>query len=66
MRVQVNGKAQNLPDEATISKLLDQLHVKTDGTAVELNRTIVPRARYPETPLKEGDAVEIVTFVGGG
>jgi sulfur carrier protein len=66
MRVQVNGKAQDLPEDATISKLLDQFHVKTDGTAVEVNRTIVPRARYAETPLKEGDAVEIVTFVGGG
>jgi thiazole synthase len=34
--------------------------------AVEVNRDVVPRARHPEHPLREGDTVEIVTLVGGG
>lgn len=66
MRVQVNGKAQNVPDGLTISNLLDHFNVKTDGTAVELNLRIVPRVEYASTSLAEGDALEIVTFVGGG
>ena len=34
--------------------------------AVERNREIVPRARYPETRLEAGDALEVVELVGGG
>jgi thiamine biosynthesis protein ThiS len=33
---------------------------------VELNRQIVRRPRLAETPLAEGDAIELVHFVGGG
>ena len=34
--------------------------------AVEVNRMVVPRAEYPSTTLREGDAVEVIHFVGGG
>ncbi len=34
--------------------------------AVELNEEIVPKAQYNTTVLKDGDCVEIVSFVGGG
>ncbi len=40
--------------------------MKGDRVAVELNREIVPRARWAETPLHDGDQLEIVHFVGGG
>ena len=33
---------------------------------VELNGAIVPKARYAETILHDGDSVEIVCFMGGG
>ena len=66
MQVRLNGEWRDVPEAATISQLLDQLRIKRDGTAVEVNREIVPRARHAESVLKEGDAVEIVTFVGGG
>ena len=42
---------------------------RPDGTprlAVERNGNIVPRARYGETVLEDGDVLEIVRFVGGG
>jgi len=34
--------------------------------AVEVNRAVVPRAEYDVTALRDGDAVEIIHFVGGG
>lgn len=34
--------------------------------AVERNGEIVPKSKYAETVLAEGDCVEIVNFVGGG
>ena len=40
--------------------------MKPDRVAVELDREIVPRDRWPETPLKEGDCLEIVHLIGGG
>ena len=40
--------------------------MKPDRVAVELNREIVPRDRWSETLLKDGDRLEIVHFVGGG
>jgi thiamine biosynthesis protein ThiS len=42
------------------------LGMKVDRVAVELNRDIVPRDRWAETVLNEGDRLEIVHFVGGG
>jgi len=66
MRITVNGNTQELPDAATVAQLLDRLKVKRDGIAVEVNREIVPRARHAGQTLRDGDAVEVVTFVGGG
>lgn len=34
--------------------------------AVELNGEIVPKSEYANTYLKDGDVVEVVSFVGGG
>jgi sulfur carrier protein len=43
-----------------------ELALDARKVAVELNRTIVPRSEYATTTLREGDAVEIVSFIGGG
>ena len=49
-----------------VDALVEQLGMKADRVAVELNREIVPRERWPETALRDGDRLEIVHFVGGG
>jgi sulfur carrier protein len=66
MQVKLNGEARELPEAMTILQLLEWLKVRRDIVAVEVNREIVPRARHGERRLEEGDAVEVVTFVGGG
>ena len=50
----------------SLTQLIEQLGMKGDRVAVELNREIVSRAQWPETSLKDGDQLEIVHFVGGG
>ena len=50
----------------TLALLIEQLGMKQDRVAVELNRDIVPRSKWAETNLSEGDRLEIVHFVGGG
>ena len=66
MQVKLNGEARELPEAMTILQLLESLKVRRDTVAVEVNRVIVPRARHGDRRLEEGDAVEVVTFVGGG
>jgi thiamine biosynthesis protein ThiS len=66
MRVTVNGEVQELPPEATVTTVLAVLEIAPQGVAVERNRAIVPKSLYAQTVLQDGDALEIVQFVGGG
>jgi thiamine biosynthesis protein ThiS len=64
--IQVNGEARQVPEELTLASLLDWLRVPADRVAVEHNLEIVPRDRWSETTIREGDRLEVVHFVGGG
>jgi thiamine biosynthesis protein ThiS len=71
MRLHINGEENTFAETAsgaacTLSALIESLEMKPDRVAVELNRDIVPRDRWPQTQLKDGDRLEIVHFVGGG
>ncbi len=66
MRVQLNGEEKQVAEGLTLAALIEQLGMKPDRVAAELNREIVPRERWLETPLHEGDRLEVVHFVGGG
>ncbi len=66
MNLTINGEPRSLPSTETLGALVGQLGMKSDRVAIELNREIVPRDQWPLTPLKEGDRLEIVHFVGGG
>jgi sulfur carrier protein len=65
MTVTVNGEARDLPDNETVRALVGRFNLAPEKVAIELNRRLVRAAQY-DTPLKNGDEVEIVTFVGGG
>lgn len=66
LSVLVNGEPRAVQAPATLADLLEQLSLDPRQVVVELNREIVRRPRLAETPLHEGDAVELVHFVGGG
>jgi sulfur carrier protein len=65
MNLTINGETQASSAE-TLGALVEGLGMKPDRVAVELNREIVPRDQWPQTPLHDGDRLEIVHFVGGG
>jgi thiamine biosynthesis protein ThiS len=65
MKLILNGESQT-SSAATLSALVEQLGMKADRVAIELNREIVPRDQWAQTPLHDGDQLEIVQFVGGG
>ncbi len=62
----VNGQSRVIDPGASLCVLLDQLSLSGKRVAVEKNGEIVPRSRYPDTPLADGDQLEIVVAVGGG
>jgi len=64
--VAVNGESRQVPSGSTISDLLRTLALDSARIAVEHNRRVIPRAEHAAARLNHGDAVEIVTFVGGG
>ena len=71
MKLHINGDARTFaepasPAEFTLAFLVESLNMKADRVAVELNREIASRERWPRTILKDGDHLEIVHFVGGG
>ena len=66
IQLSVNGQVQRLEPGANIAQLLDALELAGKRVAVEKNGEIVPRSRYSDTRLAEGDALEIVVAVGGG
>ncbi len=65
MRIKVNGQDREVANGASITTLLAESKLKPQTVAVELNRRLVRSEKYDQ-PLKAGDEVEIVTFVGGG
>lgn len=65
MNIMVNGQPCTVPEDATILTLLADAKLSPQKVAVELNKRLLRTERYSE-PLKPGDEVEIVTFVGGG
>ncbi len=64
--IQLNGECREFAEGSTLLTLLDSLSLRPQQVAIELNRSVVPRAQYAETTLSAEDKVEVVTFVGGG
>jgi sulfur carrier protein len=62
----VNGQARSFDGPTNVETLLRALELDRRKVAVERNELIVPRSAYAETWLAEGDALEIVHFIGGG
>jgi sulfur carrier protein len=66
MQVTVNGAPKELPEGLSVRGMLEHLALASGPVAVEINRAIVPRAKHASHVVNEGDAIEIVHFVGGG
>ncbi len=66
MVIQLNGERYEVPEPLTIDALLARLEIDARRVAVELNEYVVKKRAYADTVVNEGDAVEVVNFVGGG
>jgi len=66
IHVVVNGAPRELPAALTFAELIDTLDLAGKRLAIERNGEIVPRSRFGEARLNEGDRIEVVIAVGGG
>ena len=66
MHIRLNGKDREVPSGLSVRALLESLELHPGLVVVELNRDILERDRYADVPVREGDTIELVHFVGGG
>lgn len=64
--ITVNGNEIELSGALSVADYLEQNKYQLKRVAVELNGNILPKYEYSDTMLKDGDRLEVVSFVGGG
>lgn len=65
LQIALNG-APTTVQAATVAQLVEALALDSRKVAIERNLAIVPRSHYADTPILDGDRIEIVGFIGGG
>ena len=63
--IKINGEFFDFA-EIPLCQFLGEHHYCSERIAVERNEEIVPKSTYEQCILRDGDVVEIVSFVGGG
>ncbi|MEO1252088.1 MAG: sulfur carrier protein ThiS [Pseudomonadota bacterium] len=66
MNIRLNGEPFSYDGSPTVAGLIGELRLEPRKVAIERNLEIVPKSLYGETPIADGDRIEIVQFVGGG
>ncbi|MFP4473729.1 MAG: sulfur carrier protein ThiS [Candidatus Omnitrophota bacterium] len=66
MPITINGKQHSLGESRTLQSLLQKHCPEQKRVVAELNGSIIKRDHWPQTEVKDGDVLELVTFVGGG
>jgi thiamine biosynthesis protein ThiS len=66
LHITVNGDLVEVAGPLSITALLAQMDIDPRRVAVEHNLTVLKRAAFADTVVRDGDRIEIVNFVGGG
>lgn len=66
MKVLINGKEKELAENLSIEKMLSAIDINREVVVIEYNEKILKKNEWAETFIKNGDIVEIISFVGGG
>lgn len=66
MRAVVNGEEWEVADGTTVDDVMRRLRAPARGIAVACRGELVPRTAWPETPVRDGDQIEVLTAVQGG
>jgi len=63
--VRINGADREVP-EGNVVAMLESLGIVPASVVLEINEEVAPRTTWPERPVRAGDRIEILKFVGGG
>lgn len=67
MKITVNNSPKIIDEQyVTVSRLLEILGVKENGTAVAVNERLIRKDDRPATSVSDGDAITIITAAFGG
>jgi len=66
LKLTVNGQEKTLDKPLSLTQALSEWGYRGNAFAVALNASFVPRSRYPDILLKDGDAIDILTPLSGG
>ncbi|MCK5451442.1 MAG: sulfur carrier protein ThiS [Candidatus Omnitrophica bacterium] len=66
MKIRINGKERSTGKADNLIELAKDMKLNLKHIVIEHNLNIIPRDRWGEVSLTEGDSIEIVNFVGGG
>lgn len=66
MTVIVNGERRELAEGTTLAAVVASLAAAPSGIAAAVNETVVPRGRWSDAILADGDRVEVLSAVQGG
>lgn len=66
MTVHINGEAREVMHSRTVAELVAELELPGPALLIEHNGTALHRSEWPETPLAEGDRIELLRVVAGG
>ena len=66
MFLKINGKEESLEDKTTLGAFVEKRSLNRGAIVIEHNLEIIPREKWDETFLRDGDSVEVVHFIGGG
>jgi len=66
VKIICNGEERQVAEGSTVQSIIVDLGLEPDAVVAECDGAIVRREAYETTVLQEGNAVELIRFVGGG
>ncbi len=66
VRFVLNGEAQEVEQTLNVAALLERFGLQKRRVAVAINTAVIPRSRFEEVEIQEGDRIEVIQAVGGG
>jgi sulfur carrier protein len=66
VRFVLNGEAQEVEGTLNVASLLERFGLQRRRVAVAINTAVIPRSRFDEVEIEEGDRIEVIQAVGGG
>lgn len=66
MTITLNGTAKDIPEQHTLSQLIEDVSRNPAHVVAEMNGQIIERTQWATTTIPDKAIIELITFVGGG